>query len=136
MRLLIFPRGLQYSAPDDRLGRTLAALVSVPGAVRDRLCEPVYRRVEPGNALGLLDEALGMAERAEELEKRLRVEGVKTGRISALDAPGQIDEAERIGLLRADEAEWLRDYDRKVMELIHVDDFAAHELGTHGQPGA
>ncbi|NDE00639.1 MAG: hypothetical protein EBZ91_02550, partial [Gammaproteobacteria bacterium] len=48
------------------------------------------------------------------------------------DLPGQIDEAERIGVLSAEEAAWLRGYDRKVMELIHVDDFATHELGTHG----
>ena len=57
---------------------------------------------------------------------------MKTGRIQALDLPGQIDEAERIGLLAAEDAAWLRDYDRKVMELIHVDDFATHELGTNG----
>ena len=134
MRLLIFPRGLQYSAPEDRLGRTLAALVLSPTAVRDRLCYPVYRRVDPRNSLGLLQEALEMADRAEELDKRLRVEGVKTGRITSLDMPGQIDEAERIGLLSMEEAAWLRDYDRKVMDLIHVDDFAPHELGTNGKP--
>jgi acyl-CoA dehydrogenase len=134
MRLMIFPRGLQYSAPDDRLGRKLSELVLEPTDVRDRLCYPVYRRVEPGNALGLLQEVLEMAERAESLEKRLRVEGVKTGRISALDLPGQIDEGEREGLLSAEEAVWLRAYDRKVMELINVDDFAPHELGTNGKP--
>jgi acyl-CoA dehydrogenase len=134
MRLMIFPRGLQYSAPDDRLGRKLSELVLEPTDVRDRLCYPVYRRVEPGNALGLLQEVLEMAERAESLEKRLRVEGVKTGRISALDLPGQIDEGEREGLLSAEEAAWLRAYDRKVMELINVDDFAPHELGTNGKP--
>jgi len=134
VRLLIFPRGLQYSAPDDRLGHTLAELVLTPGAVRDRLCYPVYRRVEAGNALGLLQEVLEMAEQAETLEKRLRVEGVKTGRVTALDLPGQIDEGERTGLLSRDEAAWLRNYDRKVMDLIHVDDFAPHELGTNGKP--
>ena len=134
MRFLIFPRGLQYSAPDDRLGRTLAELVLEPGPVRDRLCYPVYRRVEAGNALGLLQEVLEMAEQAETLEKRLRVEGVKTGRVRALDLPGQIDEGERAGLLSSDEAAWLRNYDRKVMDLIHVDDFAPHELGTNGKP--
>jgi len=132
MRLCIFPRGRQYSAPDDRLGSTIAALVMSPTAARDRLCYPVYRRVEAGNALGLLHEALEMAERAEELDKRLRVEGVKTGRISALDLPGQIDQAEQIGLLSPEEAAWLREHDRKIMELIHVDDFAPHELGTNG----
>jgi len=132
MRLLIFPTGLQYSAPDDRLGRKLASLVLEPSEVRDRLCYPVYRRIEAGNPLGLLQEVLEMADRAEALEKRLRVEGVKTGRVSALDLPAQIDEAERIGLMSADEAAWLRAYDHKVMELVHVDDFAPHELGVQG----
>lgn len=75
-----------------------------------------------------------MADRAEALEKRLRVEGVKTGRLSSLDLPGQIAEAESIGLLSAEEAAWLREYDRKVMDLVHVDDFAPHELGTEGKP--
>jgi hypothetical protein len=28
----------------------------------------------------------------------------------------------------------LRDYDRKVMDLISVDDFAQHELGTKAEP--
>jgi acyl-CoA dehydrogenase len=134
MRLLIFPRGLQYSAPDDRLGRKLSELVLSPTEVRDRLCYPVYRRVEAGNALGLLQEVLEMADRAESLEKRLRVEGVKTGRVTSLDLPGQIDEAEKIGLLSTEETAWLRTYDRKVMELVNVDDFAPHELGTNGKP--
>ncbi len=134
MRFLIFPRGLQYSAPDDRLGRKLAALVTSPTDTRDRLCYPVYRRIEQGNALGLLQEVLEMAERAENLEKRIRVEGVKPGRIHALDLPGQILEAQAIGIINADEAVWLRAYDRKVMDLIHVDDFAPDELGTQSQP--
>jgi acyl-CoA dehydrogenase len=134
MRFLIFPRGLQYSAPDDRLGRKLSELVLSPTEVRDRLCYPVYRRVEAGNALGLLQEVLEMADRAESLEKRLRVEGVKTGRVTSLDLPGQIDEAEKIGLLSTEETAWLRTYDRKVMELVNVDDFAPHELGTNGKP--
>jgi len=79
-------------------------------------------------------EVLEMADRAESLDKRLRVEGVKTGRITALDLPGQIDEGERVGLLSTEEAAWLRTYDRKVMELVNVDDFAPHELGTNGKP--
>jgi acyl-CoA dehydrogenase len=132
MRFFIFPTGLQYSAPDDRLGRKLAELVLEPGEVRDRLCYPVYRKVAPGNALGLLQEVLEMAGRAEELEKRIRVDGVKTGRIHSLDLPGQVAEAKAIGLLTAAEADWLAEYDRKVMDIVNVDDFAPHELGTNG----
>ena len=30
----------------------------------------------------------------------------------------------------------LREYDRKVMDLIRVDDFATHELGAAARPAA
>jgi acyl-CoA dehydrogenase len=130
LRFFIFPAGLQYSAPDDRLGRKLADLVLAPTEARNRLCYPVYRTVEPGNPLGLLQEALELSEAAEPVEKRIRVEGVKTGRVTALDSPGQIDQALAAGIITAAEAAMLRDYDQKVMELIHVDDFAPHELGA------
>ena len=130
MRFCIFPNGLHYSAPDDRLGRQLASLVLEPSAVRDRLCHPVYRRVAANNPLGLLQEVLEMAERAEALEKTIRVQGVKTGRIRSLALPQQIVEAEALGLITSADAEWLAEYDRKVMNIVDVDDFAPHELGT------
>jgi acyl-CoA dehydrogenase len=133
MRVLIFPRGRIYSAPDDRLGRKVAALVSAPTEVRERLCEYTYRRLEPGNPLGLLQEALLLAVQLEPLEKRIRVEGVKTGRVTALDLPGRIQQALAAGIVSETEAAALRDYDRKVMDLIHVDDFDPQALGTQTQ---
>ena len=71
-----------------------------------------------------------MAERAEALEKTIRVQGVKTGRIRSLALPQQIIEAEALGLITSADAEWLAEYDRKVMNIVDVDDFAPHELGT------
>ncbi len=136
MRTLIFPRGLTYFAPGDRLGRKLAELVTMPSESRDRLCENVYRTLEPGNALGLLQEALVLSQTAEPLEKKLRVEGVKTGRITALDLPGQIQQGLTLGILSETEAAMLRDFDRKVMHLINVDDFESHELAAGAQPAA
>ena len=65
---------------------------------------------------------------AEPLEKKVRVEGVKTGRVKALDLPGQIREALAAGILTEAEAAQLREYDRKVMEIINVDDFDPREL--------
>ena len=58
----------------------------------------------------------------------------KTGTVTALDLPGQIQQALAAGIISETEAAALRDYDRKVMDLIHVDDFAPHELGTQVQP--
>jgi acyl-CoA dehydrogenase len=134
MRVLIFPRGLAYSAPTDRQGRALADAVLYPTATRERLCEYIYKTLEPGNPLGLLQEALVLAEQAEPIEKKIRVEGQKTGKVTALDVPGQIAQAQAAGIVSETEAAFLRDYDRKVMDLIHVDDFAMHELGVQAQP--
>jgi acyl-CoA dehydrogenase len=134
MRVLIFPRGRVYSAPADRLGRRVAALVTSPTSARERLGEFAYRTLEPTNPLGLLQEALLLAVQLEPLEKRIRVEGVKTGRVTALDLPGRIQQALAIGLISETEAAALRDYDRKVMDLIHVDDFEPDAFGTQAQP--
>ena len=134
MRALIFPRGRAYSAPDDLLGHAVAELVTNPTEARERLCEYTYWTLEPGNPLGLLQEALLLAQTAEPIEKRLRVEGVKSGKLTALDLPGQIQQALAAGIISETEAATLRDYDRKVMDIIHVDDFAPHELGTQAQP--
>ena len=132
MRILIFPRGLTYSAPSDQLNPKIAELVMNPGEARERLCHYVYRTLEPGNHLGLVQQALELAIAAEPLEKKIRVEGVKTGRIQALDLPGQIREALAAGIISEAEAAQLRDYDRKVMDIINVDDFESHELAAGG----
>ena len=128
MRLVIFPRGLTYFAPSDRLNREIADLITQPTESRERLCEFAYKPKEPSNALGLLQEALTLAAAAEELEKRIRIDGVKTGRVTALDLPGQIDQSLRLGLLDVSEAAYLRDYDAKIMEILQVDDFAPDQL--------
>jgi acyl-CoA dehydrogenase len=132
MRLVIFPRGHTYFAASDRLGRAIVEPLMRPSATRDRLAWGIYRTVEPGNPIGLLQEALELSVVAEPLEKRIRVDGVKTGRITALTLPGQIEQALAAGLIDAAEAKTLRDYDRKVMDLVHVDDFDSEELMAAG----
>jgi acyl-CoA dehydrogenase len=130
MRLLIFPRGLTYFPPSDRLGRDIVELIMNPTAARERLTQHIYKTQQAHNPLGLLQEALILSTMAESLEKRIRVEGVKTGRVTALDLAGQISQALHLGILTAAEAAVLRDYDAKVSNLIDVDDFAPHELAA------
>ena len=134
MRFFIFPRGQTYHAPADRLGRDLAEEMLHTSMPRDRLTHGVYRTIEPSNPLGLLQEVLVLADAAEPLEKRVRVEGVKTGRVTALDFPGQVQQALTAGILTETEAAMLRDYDRRVMEIIHVDDFTTDEMAAGEQP--
>ena len=130
MRLCIFPRGLAYSPPSDRLGHAIGDLVMNPSAARDRLSAHIYKTAAAHNPLGQLQEALLLTADAEPLEKRIRVDGVKTGRVTALDLPGQIAQSLSLGIISDSEAALLRDYDAKVQDIIGVDDFAPHELGV------
>src|SRR5689334_12626334 len=58
MRFFIFTRGRAYSAPGDRLSRTVAGLVTNATDARERLSHQIYWTLEPTNPLGLLQEAL------------------------------------------------------------------------------
>ncbi|HEX3835925.1 MAG TPA: acyl-CoA dehydrogenase [Steroidobacteraceae bacterium] len=129
MRVLIFPRGLTYFAPSDRLSRQVADLVTAPTPTRLRLGTHAYTTLNERSPLGLLQEVLLLAEGAELLEKRLRDEGVKSGRVTALDLPGRISQAVAAGILTQAEGASLAEFDRKVMQIVRVDDFAPHELG-------
>ncbi|HXC58851.1 MAG TPA: acyl-CoA dehydrogenase [Steroidobacteraceae bacterium] len=133
MRAMIFPRGRTYFAPSDRLSAQLAELAMTPGPSRERLCAHAFRSPIAGNPLGALQEVLLLAARVEPIERRLRVDGVKTGRIRSLGVAAQVAEGRAIGLLSEEEAGLLLDYDRRIMDIIHVDDFAPSELPA-GQP--
>ena len=137
MRLFIFPRGLTYFAPGDRLGRAVAGLVQSVCESRDRITAGIYREQRSDNPLGQLQQALELAPAAELIEKKLRVDGVRTGRVSALELPGQIEQGLALGILSAAEATTLRAYDALVMDIVNVDEFAADEIGMRsGQPSA
>jgi acyl-CoA dehydrogenase len=103
---------------------------------RKRMANAIYTTLEPHNALGLLQQALSLSDAAEPLERRIRVEGIKTGRVTALNLPQQIEEALEIGLVTEAEANVLREYDQKVMELINVDDFDPRDLSPHPEQTA
>jgi acyl-CoA dehydrogenase len=127
LRLAIFPRGRMFSAPADTLGLEIAELMISPTPTRERLADCIYKAAEPGNPVGLLHEALLAAERVKPLERRVH-DAKKAGEIQSDDTPGQIREAEEKGILNADEAAEVRDFDELVMALTGVDDFAPDEL--------
>jgi acyl-CoA dehydrogenase len=61
LRIFIFPRGRTYSAPSDELVHKVVELATTPGEARERLSEQAYTTVEPGNPVGLLEEALQLS---------------------------------------------------------------------------
>jgi len=134
LRCIIFPRGRTYSAPSDELGGRIVTLITETGEARDRLSEQASKTLEPGNPLGLLQEALELSEQLLPLEKKLR-QARKEGLIRSEYLGHQIDEAKLAGVISAKEAENLRDYHEKVLALLSVDDFSPDELSQAGKGG-
>ena len=99
----------------------------VLGSGEERLAAGAFTKVEPGNQIGLLQEAMEIAEQVKPLERRV-FDARRAGDIQADDIPGQIDEAEQKGILTPAEAEAVRVFDRRVLELTGVDDFDPSEL--------
>jgi acyl-CoA dehydrogenase len=101
--------------------------MTTTGEARERLSQQAYTTLEPGNPIGLLQEALGLSETVAPLEKRLR-QAFKEGLISSEYLGDQIPEAKRAGVISKSEASDLESYHEKVKDLLAVDDFAPEEL--------
>ncbi|MGI9237951.1 MAG: acyl-CoA dehydrogenase [Woeseiaceae bacterium] len=127
LRFFIFPRGRTYSAPSDEIASRVVELVTTPGEARERLSTLAYTTLEPGNPVGLLQEALELTKKHMPLERRLR-QARKEGLIQADYLGLQIDEAEKAQVISKAEARGLREYHEKVVALLAVDDFTTDEL--------
>ena len=127
LRFFIFPRGRTYSAPSDEIAAKVVELVTTPGESRERLSTLAYTTLEPGNPLGLLQEALELTAEVAPLEKRLR-EAHKEGLIRSSYVVAQIEEGEKAQVISKAESRTLRNYHDKVLALLDVDDFSPDEL--------
>ena len=127
LRVFIFPRGRTYSAPSDEIGHKVVQMMTRSGEARERLSREAYTTLEPGNPLGLLQEALELSEKYSPMERRLR-QAEREDLIHPGALGGQIDEAEHAGVISKKEATELRDYNDKISALLAVDDFASEEL--------
>jgi acyl-CoA dehydrogenase len=130
LRVCIFPRGRMYSAPPDELGQQIVALITRPTETRARLCDGIYAAPEPGCVIGQLQAALETGESLVALQQRLR-EATKAGLLPPGDFHEHIGQACSQGILSAEEAGQLREFDATVMALTAVDDFAPTELQCH-----
>ncbi len=101
--------------------------MTTPGEARERLSELAYTTFEPGNPLGLAEEALRLGMAMAPLEQRLR-QAQKEGLIRSESLGLQIDEAVRAKVINRKEADALRNYHDKVSALLAVDDFAPEDL--------
>ena len=130
LRILIFPRGKTCAPPADSLDQEVARLLIRPTTVRDRLCDGIYAARNSASPLGLLQEAIEMAEKVEPLEARL-ADARRSGQIKDGPMSACIDEALARDIVSAPEADELRAFDEAATNLLMVDEFAAAELAPN-----
>ncbi len=123
MRTLVFPTGLPYKGPGDRLDHAAARVLLAPSATRDRLSAGIFTSTDPNQPVGRLDLALELAEQADAVQ-RIIAKARKLGRIQALDAQASVTEALAARIITVREAELLHKAERLRDLVIQVDAFA------------
>lgn len=127
LRIVVNPLARVRKQPSDRLGQSVAKLITTPGETRNRLTRLVFK--EPGEhcPLGRLEEAFYKICAVESLEKKIST-AVKEGLLHSLTLLERITEAEKAGILSPEEAGQLKAAEAARQEVIAVDDFNSDEL--------
>jgi len=135
LRAIVFPTGRHFEKPSDRLETRVAELVTRNTTTRKRLVEGVYLAAAPNNPIGRVNELLADADAIDPIEKKMR-EAVKAGKIESLLGIHLIEAAAKAGVLSAEEEQRMREWDARVMDVVHVDEFAWDELARAAMPAA
>ncbi|MFT5131612.1 MAG: acyl-CoA dehydrogenase [Gammaproteobacteria bacterium] len=128
MRLLVFPLGQQFNKPSDELERKIADLIIHNTPTRQRLIEGVFDSESEHHHIHALNEAMIMADEVAPLEKKLR-HAVKSEVLPSLLGLELIEAGAKAGVLSEEEAKRMREYDQKIMNIIHVDEFPYDAFG-------
>ena len=122
LRGLIFPTGLPWTEPDDRLDHRVARLLLAPSATRDRLTASIFTTDDEAFRQGVLEQALAQAVRVAPIEKTLR-EAWKAGLIDAQDPLEQARQALERRLIETEDFEALQRMRMLRRRVIAVDSF-------------
>ncbi|MCB1690056.1 MAG: acyl-CoA dehydrogenase [Halioglobus sp.] len=122
LQLACLPPGSSVHAPGDDQVRDLGDLIMEPNPVRTALADMVYLSSDPEDAVGRLEttyQLLLEVESAWQVFARAR----SKGELSAQDLEGALKEATDKGLITADEAAALAEYDARRYDCLLTDHF-------------
>lgn len=124
---LIFPFGSSYRPLTDELTSEIANQLMQPSVLRARLTQLVYHSEAPDDPLGRIERAYKALLKVEvPYTKFLRAAG--QDELAGSDTTARIADAQAKGLLTAEEAALLREYDRLRYDAILTDDFRPEYL--------
>lgn len=138
LKVLTMPLGRRAKAPNDKLVAKVVDLVSYHTDTRERLIQGAYRGETYGSAydnglrnpLAVYDSLLDRVEKAEGIYKKIG-EALKAGKYdeATLSIEGRINEGVEMGILTADEGEFMIAFEKDVLDMVHVDHFPLEHFG-------
>lgn len=127
LRVLIFPVGMRFSKPDDKLGFKVAQLLLAPTSTRTRLTEGAFTADVSDNVLAVIENALQKVIAAEPVEKQIKA-AVHDKLVKGEDLIEQSRAALEKGIISDEQLAILLAAEEARQKVISVDDFAPEEL--------
>ena len=122
LRWVIFPTGLPFYKPTDRLDHQVARVLQIPGETRDRLTQGIYTTLDLEQRTGQLEQGLLAVAEAAPIEKTLR-QARKAGQLKADNPAEMIDEAIALGIINGTDRETLETAQQLRNRIIQVNAF-------------
>jgi len=127
LKLVVFPVGMYFTPPSDKLETKVVEVITQNNAARDRLTAGLFLEDGDNNPLAHVNavflESLGL----EPINAKIR-QAVKDKNIAKLHGLELIQAAHEAGVISDTEANKLKSFDEHLMSVIHVDDFEEDEL--------
>ena len=128
------PLGRRWHKPQDRFTRDIARAISTDSALRHKLTADTWNTQEAGqrdNPLARYNTLLADSERAEPLYRRI-AKAYSQGELpaEALHPEQRVEAAWEAGLIEEDDAIFMRRFEREVLDMLSVDDFAFDAFAT------
>ena len=127
LRALAFPLGALRRPASDRLGKDIVRAVLQPGEVRDRLTRDIYITEDLKDPQGLLEHTFSKVIALDQADKKLE-KAVRRGVIRRTHINDWFADAQKEGVVTAEEAKDLKELEELVSKVIAVDHFDPSEL--------
>ncbi|MEN8213039.1 MAG: acyl-CoA dehydrogenase [Pseudomonadota bacterium] len=123
LRLLVFPTGSPFHAPDDRSDSRTANLLLAPSDVRDRLTDGIFITTDTSEPVGQLEAALALSVKLEAVEKTIAA-ARKERQIEGATAEELFHAAHAEGLIDEQQLDDLQRLEKLRSKVIAVDAFS------------
>lgn len=121
-RLIIFPLGRHFSAPNDTLGHQVANILITPSEARDRLTKGLYIPDNDTDIIGKLERGFDKVIIADHAEKKL-YRGLKSYKPSYKGLDELIKQGLKDNIISDEDAKLISEADEARTDIIQVDDF-------------